>query len=61
MASMMACRERCKDIQVGIGVGFGLVGDVVMAIQIVEILGRSIQGVTHPFRCRCESDEVRKN
>jgi hypothetical protein len=29
-----------------------------MAIQIVEILGRSIQGVTHPFRCRCESGEI---
>lgn len=33
-------------------------GDVDMAIQIIEILGRSIQGVTHPFRCRCESGEV---
>ena len=28
-------------------VGYGFVGDVVMAIQIVEILRRSIQGVTH--------------
>lgn len=29
-----------------------------MALQIVEILGRSIQGVTHPFRCRCENGEI---
>lgn len=25
-----------------------------LAIQIVEILGRSIQGITNPFYCRCE-------
>ena len=25
-----------------------------MTIQIVEILGRSIQGITNPFYCRCE-------
>jgi hypothetical protein len=29
-----------------------------MAIQIVEILGRSIQGVTRPFRCRCENGDI---
>lgn len=28
-----------------------------MAIQIVEILGRSIQGVTKPFYCRCEDGQ----
>ena len=28
-----------------------------MAIQIVEILDRSIQGVTNPFYCRCEDGE----
>lgn len=29
-----------------------------MAIQIVEILGRSIQGVTRPFQCRCENGDL---
>lgn len=29
-----------------------------MTIQIVEILGRSIQGVTNPFYCRCEDGEA---
>ena len=29
-----------------------------MAIQIVEILGRSIQGVTKPFYCRCEDGQA---
>ena len=28
-----------------------------MAIQIVEILDRSIQGVTKPFYCRCEDGQ----
>lgn len=29
-----------------------------MPIQIVEILGRSIQGVTRPFQCRCENGDL---
>ena len=29
-----------------------------MAIQIVEILGRSIQGITRPFYCRCEDGQA---
>ncbi len=29
-----------------------------MAIQIIEILGRSIQGVTRPFQCRCEDGDL---
>lgn len=29
-----------------------------MAIQIVEILGRSIQGITNPFHCRCEDGQA---
>lgn len=29
-----------------------------MAIQIVEILRRSIQGVTRPFQCRCENGDL---
>jgi hypothetical protein len=29
-----------------------------MPIQIVEILGRSIQGVTRPFQCRCENGDM---
>lgn len=29
-----------------------------MAIQIVEILGRSIQGITKPFYCRCEDGQA---
>ena len=29
-----------------------------MAIQIVEILGRSIQGKTNPFHCRCEDGQA---
>lgn len=29
-----------------------------MAIQIVEILGRSIQGITRPFQCRCENGDL---
>jgi len=28
-----------------------------LAIQIVEILDRSVQGVTKPFYCRCEDDQ----
>lgn len=29
-----------------------------MTIQIVEILDRSIQGVTRPFYCRCEDGQA---
>lgn len=29
-----------------------------MAIQIVEILDRSIQGITNPFYCRCEDGQA---
>lgn len=29
-----------------------------MAVQIVEILSRSIQGVTRPFQCRCENGDL---
>lgn len=29
-----------------------------MTLQIVEIIGRSTQGVTKPFICRGEDDEI---
>lgn len=29
-----------------------------MPIQIVEVLGRSIQGITRPFICRGEDDRT---
>jgi len=29
-----------------------------MPIKIIEILGRSIQGVTRPFQCRCENGDL---
>ena len=29
-----------------------------MAIQIVEIIGRSIQGITNPFICKCEDGQI---
>ncbi len=29
-----------------------------LAIQIVEILDRSIQGITKPFFCRCEDGQT---
>ena len=33
-------------------------GGEMIAIQIVEILDRSIQGITKPFYCRCEDGQA---